>query len=137
MKISALNLLFFRTYQDFSNFSYFYRVFKNFLEYVFQMTLIVFCFHRDKMCRFYHILLARIIFQLARIIQRRFKIFPRIFVRFQKTNFDGLLSFLLSKLLVLQLECTGPLLHFYYCSHFVCYETTIFDQKINNLKSAS
>lgn len=110
---------------------------KNFLEYVFQMTLTVFCFHRNKMCRFYQILLARIIFQLARIIQRRFKIFFRIFVRFQKTNFDGLLSFLLSKLLVLQLECTGPLLHFYYCSHFVCYETTIFDEKINNLKSES
>ena len=61
----------------------------------------VFCFLGNKMCKFYHVPLVRL---------SHSKRFRKLSLKFQKIKFSGLQSSLLSKIVVLQLENTVPLL---------------------------
>ena len=63
------------------------------------ITAIVFYLLENKICNFYHVLLAR-----YKSFIEVSKTFLKYFVKFQKTKYDGLQSTLLSKIVVLQLQ---------------------------------
>ena len=78
---------------------------KTFQNTYFYITLIVFSFLGTKMYKFYQILLAS-----CNHSKRFQKCFLKYFVKFQKTKYDGVRSYLLNKIVVLQLQCTVLLL---------------------------
>ena len=82
----------------------FIEFFKNFSEYIFQITLFFF-FFGNEIGKFYHVLLAR-----GNHSRGVSKAFLKYFVRCQKTEYDGLESFLFSKIVY------SSSLQFYYCS---------------------
>ena len=78
---------------------------KTFQNTYFYITLIVFSFLGTKMYKFYQILLAR-----CNHSKRFQKCFLKYSVKFRKTKYDGVRSYLLCKIVVLQLQCTVLLL---------------------------
>ena len=78
---------------------------------MFYITIIVFSFLVNKMGKFYHVLLARCNHSRGSS-KTLLKFFVKLSLKFQKTKYDGVRSSLLSKIVVLQLQCTVSLLQF-------------------------
>ena len=78
-----------------------FKYFKDFSEYMFYITVIVFWFLGSKMCKFEQVPLAR-----YKSFKEVSKTFLTYFVKLQKTKYDGLQNYLLRKIVVSQLECT-------------------------------
>ena len=74
-------------------------------SYYSSMITVIFYFLGKKICKFYHVLLAR-----YKPFKEVSKTFLKYFVKFQKTEYDEQQSSIFSKIIILLLECTILLL---------------------------